>query len=171
MNLPNALTLFRLVAVGGFAVLFLQGHLFWAGVCYLLGVISDILDGYVARRTNQVTKVGQVLDPLADKVALATAVLCLWIRGYLLGELVIVVVVREIVMISVGTYAYFRKEWVLPANKWGKLSTVLFSASIVASLFARWIAPWHWMMMAVAIGISLIAFVQYGVTYLKSLKK
>ena len=83
MNVPNALTVLRIVLIPLFLWRFLtaQTQLQFYAAALILGVsaLSDTLDGYIARRCNQITQLGKILDPIADKLTLASVVAALWI--------------------------------------------------------------------------------------------
>ena len=84
MNLPNALTLFRFVLIGIFPYLYflegLENNKVWAFAVFILAGITDVLDGFIARRFNLITKWGKLMDPLADKLMLITVLICLFIE-------------------------------------------------------------------------------------------
>ena len=85
MNIPNALTLFRFILIGVFPYLyFMEGQVnnkVWAFAVFLLAGVTDVLDGFIARRCNLITKWGKLMDPLADKLMLITVLsVCLLIK-------------------------------------------------------------------------------------------
>ena len=102
MNLPNALTLFRLAVVPLFAVLLLadggmdDGRRIWATIFFTGAIITDRYDGLISRRTNQVTEFGKLADPIADKALTGTALLGLSILGLLPWWVTLVVLFREV---------------------------------------------------------------------------
>ena len=87
MSIPNLLSLLRLVLVPVFAVVFFQpapdAHR-WAVLIYLTAFLTDVADGWIARHFNQITKLGRILDPLADKLKEAAVSLCQWICRFVL---------------------------------------------------------------------------------------
>lgn len=94
--------------------------------------LSDIVDGYVARRWGQPSRVGQVIDPVADKIVLASVGLGLvcW-RGFPLW-LVSLLLLRDLVILSVGLYLWRRRSLVIPANRLGKYTTVCMGLAVLA---------------------------------------
>lgn len=85
MNVPNALSIFRLLLIPVFCAVFFRdtpNSGLWAAGVFLLAFITDIADGYIARKYNQITKLGRVLDPLADKLMKAAAAVCLVVAGH-----------------------------------------------------------------------------------------
>lgn len=134
--LPNILTIIRLLLVPVFIFLFFSqienGHIY-ALLIFLAAGLTDLADGYIARKYNAVSKIGIVLDPLADKLMLITALICLEIYGIVPLWVLIIMIFIEGIQILAGIYLYFSKERnVIPANKFGKTATLLFTAAIVS---------------------------------------
>jgi len=133
-HVPNALTIIRLLLVPVFAYMFFEpipnGH-FYALAIFLVAGLTDVLDGWLARKYNVISVVGIVLDPLADKLMLLTALVCLTMIGIMPVWGLWIMLAIESVQIAVGTYLYFHKEKdVIPANKFGKSATILFAAAV-----------------------------------------
>lgn len=101
------------------------------GLILVMG-LSDIVDGYVARRWGQPSRVGQVIDPVADKIVLASVGLGLvcW-RGFPLW-LVALLLLRDLVILAVGLYLWRRRGLVIPANRLGKYTTVCMGLAVLA---------------------------------------
>ena len=167
MNLPNFLTLLRMLMVPVVVVLFVQGRLSWALAFFLLAGLTDVLDGYLARRNHQITNFGKVMDPLADKLMLLTTLICLCVTYHIPLWVPIVIGVKECTMITVAGLLY-RKDIVLPANLFGKLATVLFTIAVVLSFFSDRVAPWHTVLLYLATGVAIFAMIYYGVIVLRS---
>ena len=74
-NVPNVLTMLRLALIPVFLIFYCTGHEKWALVTFLVASFTDFLDGYIARKNNQITAFGKLMDPLADKVMVLTALL------------------------------------------------------------------------------------------------
>ena len=106
MSIPNVLSLIRLVLVPVFAVVFFQpwpdAH-FWAAVIYLAAFLTDIADGWIARHFNQITKLGRILDPLADKLMTFTVIICITADGIIPLWAVVVFFCKELTM-AIGGY-------------------------------------------------------------------
>lgn len=123
--------------------------------------VTDVLDGYIARKYNLVTDLGTVLDPLADKLMLIAVLSCFTIKGYIPTWIIGVVLVKELSMIAGGIYLYFNKEQiVIPANKFGKLATVFFYAAIILITF-NVKADYNKYLISIAMIMTLVAFVVY----------
>ncbi len=170
--LPNALTILRLFMVPFFAVLFfspIENNRLYALIIFLVANVTDILDGYLARKYNVVSVVGIVLDPLADKLMLLTALVCLWIYGSMPIWVLAIVLINESILIIVGINMYFRKEKaVIPANKFGKIATVLFSLAVFLMILLPG-QPITIVIVIIALVSKLISFTSYGIKYVKKL--
>jgi len=129
-NVPNAISLIRLALIPVFVWLVADGSYGWAGL--LLGVIgaTDWIDGYLARKLHQVTEVGKFLDPLADRLAVATAVIAGLIAGVLPVAFATALIVRE-VLIGLGALYGWRHGVAKLDVRWlGKAATLLLYVSI-----------------------------------------
>ena len=80
LTVPNLLSLIRIILVPVFAVLFYQGHVLWAVFVLFLSGLSDFFDGKIARRFHQVSALGKVLDPVADKITQITIAVMLFLE-------------------------------------------------------------------------------------------
>lgn len=131
MNLANKLTLFRVVLVPFFvAAMSLSQHLA-ALILFALASVTDMLDGKIARKYNQITDFGKFLDPLADKILVAAALVCMIELGYTSAWLVWIILAREFLVSGIRLVAAgSREKTVIAANLWGKLKTASTMAAI-----------------------------------------
>ena len=163
MNLPNALTLVRFLLIGLYAFLYFTESLahneIWAFAVFALAGLTDVLDGYIARRCNLVTKWGKLMDPLADKLMLITVLVCMFVDGYIPTWAVMVIVSKELLMIFGVAFLYKTRKVVVQSNFYGKLATVLFYVAITALVFAF---PYAKYFLLIAIVSTIIAFLQYA---------
>src|SRR5207245_11695436 len=100
MNLPNALTVLRILLIPFFIGFLTYGHYLWALWTILIAGVTDILDGVIARMANQRTKLGAYLDPLADKLLLTSSFVTLSILHLVPGRVAFVVVSRGIIIVA-----------------------------------------------------------------------
>jgi len=100
MNLPNALTVLRILLIPFFIGFLTYGHYLWALWTILIAGVTDILDGVIARMANQRTKLGAYLDPLADKLLLTSSFITLSILHLVPGWVAIVVVSRDLIIVA-----------------------------------------------------------------------
>ncbi|QVK16857.1 CDP-diacylglycerol--glycerol-3-phosphate 3-phosphatidyltransferase [Mycoplasmatota bacterium] len=172
MNVPNLLTVIRLFLIPIFILVFfstLENHLVWAVFIFILAGTTDVLDGYIARKYNLVTKWGQVMDPLADKLMQLTVLTCLTIEGYIPIWIVIVYGIKEFTMIFGGIFLYTKKEKiVIPANFFGKVSTLTFYLAVLSLVLDYNYSKYVFM---VAISFAILAFIKYSVIGSNRLKQ
>jgi CDP-diacylglycerol--glycerol-3-phosphate 3-phosphatidyltransferase len=129
LNLANVITIARILLIPVFLVLLLSGMPqpygdIAAAAVFILAAATDKLDGYVARRSQQVTTLGQFLDPLADKLLIAAALIALVGQGRIAAWVATLIIVRE-VAVSVLRIVGVSQGVSIPADKYGKLKTVL----------------------------------------------
>ncbi len=139
MNLPNALTLLRIFLVPVLVVVLLtraEGGLFLGAGIFGLGVLTDYLDGYFARRRNQVTKLGILLDPLADKLLTAAAFLSLVEMGLAPAWMVMIILGRELAVTGLRNVAAGRGI-LIAASPLGKGKMVSQVVAIFLLLLSR----------------------------------
>lgn len=127
MNMPNRLTIARIIITPIFLALLLLENLphrfLIAALVYSLAAITDAIDGKLARKNNQITNFGKLLDPIADKVLTTSALLAFLQMGLCNIWIVMIVLTREFAVSSIRMIAAAGGV-VIPANKWGKLKTV-----------------------------------------------
>lgn len=127
MNLPNKLTIIRMVLTPVFLVVFLAPfipyHYFFGLFIYVVGCITDFLDGKIARKNNLVTVFGKLADPVADKMLTTAALLALMDAGLCSLYVVFIVLTREFAVSSFRLVAGAQGV-VIPANIWGKIKTI-----------------------------------------------
>ena len=135
MNLPNKLTIGRMIAVPFFIAAYLLGYYPAALVIFIAASITDLLDGKIARSRNLVTNFGKIMDPLADKILVYSA-LCLFIEADIIDAwMLIVILAREFIVAGMRTVAASEGK-VLAAGMSGKIKTVLQMVAVIVYLFA-----------------------------------
>ena len=134
MNIPNALSILRILLTPLFAALYLRGQIGAAVAVLLLCALTDVLDGYIARRFNMVTELGKALDPVADKLIQAAMMLCAAARTPLVWLLLAAHVLRETLMAAAGLYMLRVRGQVYGAQWYGKVCTALIYAVMIALL-------------------------------------
>lgn len=162
MNLPNLLTLFRFALIPIYIVVFfsdIPGHMQWAFGVLLLAGLTDVLDGYLARRNHQVTKVGVMLDPLADKMMMIAVFLSLLIAQRISLGAALAIFIRDIGMIVGAAIFHIRGKLTVPANKLGKLTTFLFYVALFLIMFELSIAETFLWGVIILSFITLIVYI------------
>ncbi len=137
VNLPNLLTIIRIIMAPIFLAFLINEniahHYLWAFIIFALASITDFADGKLARKNNQVTNLGKLLDPLADKMLTTAALLGFMQFGLCNIWVLMIVLTREFTVTGIRMIATVQKV-VIPANIWGKLKTasqMILSAAIM----------------------------------------
>lgn len=175
MNIPNILSLCRLGLVPVFcAVFFLpdeRAHLWAAGV-YALASITDIADGFIAREYNQITRLGRVLDPLADKLMTFAVIICITVDGLIPMWVVVIFFCKEVLM-GLGALSLYRKvDDVITSDYLGKGATVaFFVVCVLLMVFPQIPEAWATAMITGALALTLAAFFHYLWRYLALMGK
>ena len=134
-NIPNILSIIRILLVFVFVIiLFVFNNLLLALLVFLIAGITDVIDGYLARRNNWVTNLGKILDPVADKLMQCTVLVSLLIKGIVPWWFVVPFFVKEILTLILGAVV-IRRRSVNVVSKWyGKFAVCLFYATIAAAV-------------------------------------
>jgi CDP-diacylglycerol---glycerol-3-phosphate 3-phosphatidyltransferase len=167
VNLPNALTVLRLVVVPVFAVLLLSNsgldaeQRYWAALVFALAIVTDRYDGLIARRTGQVTEFGKLADPIADKALTGMALIGLSVLGVLPWWVTVVILVRE-VGVTVLRFWVIR-HGVIAASRGGKAKTVVQAVAIGLYILPLTgvAASVRWWVMGAALLLTLATGVDY----------
>lgn len=161
-NLPNALTSLRILFIPVFAWLVLSERWWWAFGLFVALMITDKLDGDIARSRGLVTDFGKIADPIADKALMITALVTLNIASSLPVWITVVIVVREL-GITIWRMVLLRGGKVVPASKGGKLKTALQSVGVGMYLcpLPGWMDIPTLVVMLVAVVVTVVTGVQY----------
>ncbi len=135
MNTPNKLTLLRVIMIPVFMAfyMYIPWPNFFATVIFVLAFLTDMLDGYLARKNNQVSNFGKIMDPLADKVLVAAAMVLLTASGVINPWVTVLVLAREFAVSGIRIAAAAEGN-VVAASKWGKLKTIWQFVAITLAL-------------------------------------
>lgn len=175
LNTPNKLTLFRIVLAPVFLVLLISGvphSNLYAFLVFVVASITDFIDGKLARSTNQVTALGKLLDPLADKMLITAALLGFMLSGECNIFIAFVILLREYTVTGVRMIA-LTDGIVIPANIWGKIKTAsqMVSVAVVVAL-REWLylgktLPFDLSLFSnVILGFTAVAAVVSGIIYI-----
>ena len=163
LNLPNLLTLARILAVPVIVVALLDetpnGDALAAAV-FALAAMTDGLDGYIARRRQDVTTFGKLMDPLADKLLIVAALVSLVSLGRLAAWVAMVIIAREFAVTGLRQLAMEHGE-VIPASAWGKVKTVFQSAMVLVLITVSGSPTWVDVLVAVTTIITVISGADY----------
>lgn len=167
-NVPNVLTSLRIIVIPLFAWLVISGDgqhaswMWWSLGVFVALMITDKLDGDIARAKNLVTDFGKIADPIADKALMITALVCLNIVGLVGWWVTAIIVVREL-GITFWRMGELRKGNVVPASKGGKIKTTLQSLAVALYLIplSGVFSVVQFLVMLAAVAVTVITGVQY----------
>ena len=168
MNLPNKLTMGRIFAIPVFIVVFLMGYRYIAMVIFILAAITDMLDGKIARKYNLVTNFGKLMDPLADKLLVMSALICLAQIGDVPGWMVIIILGREFIITGMRQVAA-AQGIVIAAGTTGKIKTITQMIAIPLLLLNNWpfsLLSFNLTMDTIFLWIALVMTVVSGTEYI-----
>ena len=181
-NIPNALTMLRLVLIPVFVVVFFNTprdqDKIAALVIFAVASITDMFDGMLARKLNQITDFGKLFDPLADKLMVVTSMVCQAIIGVFPWAAIAVVAAKELIMFFGGMFM-LSKGVVVYSNYWGKTAQVFFIVSLLLSFFHPSLVKGNVclfgitidiLLLWVTVALALVALVVYARGAIKTLK-
>ena len=136
-TVPNILTYLRIVLNAPFVAFFLMEEYGYAVVCIVLSGLSDCFDGLLARKLNQVTDLGKILDPIADKLTLIAVMICMVVYAPNVMPILIVLIIKDFAML-LGGCNLLKMGIAPPAAEWyGKVATIVFYFSVSIIVFLK----------------------------------
>ena len=142
LTAPNIMSLLRLLLIPGIVLAYRGGHGTGASVLLILSGITDVADGYVARKWNQVSDLGKILDPVADKLTQAALLYCLIPRYRAMFWLLLLLCIKEMAMGIAGIVVLRRKEIIHSAQWFGKVTTLGLWGVILILFLAPSVSEW-----------------------------
>ncbi len=173
MNLPNKLTIGRIFAIPVFIAVYLMDYRYAATVIFILAALTDMLDGKIARKHDLVTNFGKLMDPLADKLLVMSALICLAQTGDVAGWMVIVILGREFIITGMRQVAT-AQGIVIAAGTTGKIKTVTQMIAIPLLILRNWpfsLLGFNLPMDTIFLWIALVMTVISGTEYIVKNKK
>ncbi|MBA4348853.1 MAG: CDP-diacylglycerol--glycerol-3-phosphate 3-phosphatidyltransferase [Thermodesulfovibrio sp.] len=167
-NLPTILTIGRIILIPFFIIITPESPLLGITI-FLIASATDFLDGYFARRSKQITKFGILLDPIADKFLVISALILLVDMVRLSAWIAIVIIVREFVVTALRVVA-LSKNIVIPAKTGGKIKTVTQMVAIVLLLMPGGIGDFDFydaglILMYIALFLAIVSGVKYSISF------
>ena len=173
-NVPNLLTMLRILLIPVYIVLYIDNQMMWALAVFLIASFTDLLDGYIARKYNLITSFGKLMDPLADKIMVTCVLLSLTLSGVVPWAAVIIVIAKEGLMV-LGGMVMLKKSIVVQSQLIGKIAQFTFVMALVLSFFheklSAWALPLDVVMIWLSVTLTLAALFFYGANAYKLLKK
>lgn len=133
INISNSLSFFRLLLSIPLIFFLMNDDVFAVLILFILAYISDLLDGFFARKLNQITEIGKIIDPLADKVFVSVLVIILMIKGYIPFWFFIIVLLRDFLILLGGLYISRKQKKVPASNIYGKIAVFIIGLTLLLS--------------------------------------
>lgn len=175
MSIPNILTILRILLIPLFVMAYSYGEITLAAFLFILASLTDLLDGFLARAIGQVTRVGALLDPLADKLLLLSAFGLLVYRGIVPLWALIIVMSKDVVVVSGWMIRFFlTRSSSAPPSFLGKLATLAQIIAITAELTGHMAAPIRasaYAILVVATVLTTLSMLDYLYRGLRELEK
>ena len=181
-TIPNVLTMLRIVLIPVFVIVFFntpkEQDRIAALVVFAVASITDMFDGMLARKLNQITDFGKLFDPLADKVMVITALICQAVYGVFPWIAIVIVAAKELIMLLGGLFMLSR-DVVVYSNYVGKTAQVFFIASLLLSFFHPSLEAASFrvlgmtpdlLLLWITVALSLAALAVYAAGALRTLK-
>ncbi|AGC68476.1 CDP-diacylglycerol--glycerol-3-phosphate 3-phosphatidyltransferase PgsA [Thermoclostridium stercorarium subsp. stercorarium DSM 8532] len=165
--LPNILTILRLLVIPVMAYLMILGKWVPGLIVFLLAGLTDILDGYIARKFNVISNFGKLADPLADKLLQLTALLLLARGGRLPRYFFYILCAKELAMI-IGSLFFLQKDVVVYSNWVGKTASAILFSGIVLSFLNMLVSVY---LLWIGVVVSFTAGVNYLIKFLKKINE
>lgn len=183
-TIPNIITYFRLLCVPVFIAMFfinIPYNLMWAFGIFIIASISDLADGFIARKFHMISDIGKVTDPLADKLLQVSALVCLTIVGCVHFAFAIILLVKEALMI-LGSIVFmkYKDKITIQSNFWGKIAAACVALGVTMSFFHYELVSagvgigeytLDWMVLTIAMVLAIVALIQYAYNITMTLKK
>lgn len=172
-TIPNLLSLFRIVLIPLFVWLYcVKQEFLWTGGILLLSGVTDLADGWIARRFDMISDVGKVLDPVADKLTQCAMLLCLISRFPLMLAALILLILKELFTGAMGLLVIHRTGQVYGAKWHGKAATCLLYATMICHVVWPEIpAGLSTLMIWFCIAMMTVSLVLYGVQNIGALRR
>jgi cardiolipin synthase (CMP-forming) len=191
-QLPNAMTILRLVLIVVFVIFFyyfdrdnkeMLSRSPWmiaSMAVYALACITDFLDGWIARKFNLISDTGKLMDPLADKLMLIIIMFCFWLRAMDMPSaesnmilpiwVIIVLAAKEVIMVVGGMILYV-KDVIVHSKFLGKLGTAILMVGVGLAFLWEYLGGWHLYVIYAGLVVTIAGFFQYGIdTIIRSVK-
>ena len=161
---------FRILLVPAFVVLYTNGYNILSIVMVALSALTDVFDGIVARKTGQVTDLGKILDPIADKTMQFAMLFCVVMRYHWVLILIVIFGAKELISLAFSGYLFAHNKNIGGAMWCGKICTVILYGVMLAFIILPEVtAPFDTMLIGFSAAFMLLAFVIYMNAYIRLL--
>ena len=146
-----------------------RDNMFWVTFFIALAILSDAIDGIVARKSNAVTMLGKALDPIADKICVLSITLFLIIKNRIPFHFLIFLMTRDLILALMNIYLMNLKSFVTGTNIIGKVSVIMVALTLISAIYN--IEPLRDIFMIFSYFFLSISFIQYSVIFIKNFGK
>ena len=180
LSIPNLLSVVRIVIIPFFVFFYLGassqnlGYYFFAAAALIASGLTDMLDGFIARNFNQITPLGKVIDPLADKLTQVAVVICLAIKlnNPTLSVVLSLFVIKEALMLIGAAIVIKCKIKLQPSRWYGKVATIVFYVVVtILAVFNNISVELALALILVAAAFMIFAFIRYLIDFIRSMKE
>lgn len=134
-TIPNLISIFRILLLIPIGYFLWIDNLVAFGILAMIAFVSDFMDGMLARKLNQISELGKILDPLADKLSIGMAMIILYLKDAVPLWLLLIVVGRDVAILVVGLVLSGKYKLVVPSNFIGKVTVNVLSVMVIAYIF------------------------------------
>jgi cardiolipin synthase len=167
-TISNVLSFLRIFLVIPIYIFIASDEQFYLLLFIIVGVATDMLDGYFARKFNQITMLGKILDPLADKICVAGGLIALTVYKEFPWWLMVIIIARDVIIIAGSIVVFLRRKIVAPSNWPGKITVLLITLLASAHILS---IPWiTGPLAAVVMAMIFYSAMRYGATFFSNLK-
>ena len=164
LNVPNVLTYIRIALVPIFVVLFFTTNLYYALAIFVLACLTDVIDGFIARKFNMVTNLGKILDPFADKLLKLSTLIC-FVSVNIIPLWFLIVMLSLDLFLLVSGAIILKRGIIIKANWFGKLGTLFISLGVLLCFFYEYLKNWNLYILYFGLAIVFMACISYTVTF------
>lgn len=174
-NVPNLLSVLRILLIPIFCIAYFwnktPGGSFVAGAVLVCSGMTDMLDGHLARKYHQITEIGKIIDPFADKLTQVTVCVCIGIKKPEFLILLGLFMIKEVAML-IGGYLLLRRNHKLAGAQWfGKVNTIVFYIVMIMLIFFPALPPWlQWAMIGTSSCFMVLSFFMYLWQFFQSIR-
>ncbi len=175
LNIPNLLSVIRILLIFPEVYYFINDKYIISAILLSISGITDMFDGYIARKYNKITKLGSMIDPVADKLTLIAIVFCIGSKFKIIMPLAIILFIKELIMLIAGVILLNKHKTPSPSKWYGKLATIVFYFSIIIIVALK--AIWNienviltLTLMLITMILMLFALIKYFFVFIDILK-
>ena len=168
-SVPNILTYLRFLLVPVFIALFLCDYLYISLIVFVFACLTDVIDGFIARKFNLQTDLGKLIDPLADKILKTSTIICFGVKNIIPSWLFALFLILDLFLIISGAII-LKQGIIIKSNILGKLGTVFVSVGVILSFFYEYVKGAHVVFLIIGLVVYLFSCVGYSVIYFKRKK-